>query len=582
MIQAVCLKINFLVKYKENDRSESTRWEISDNFGREYIAEDKSNIFKLEKEKISHGVEYIDFFADEFCAKSGDDGYYVIADFDKKGSRLCLFNEKPDSERIFKQSLMPMFGVKKADKSTLVIVEGLKHEFSIVAGVKNGKYYIYPRFYLNGNSPYEDIQINVITLDKDATYSDMAVKYRNYQLSKGACAPLLEKIKGRKELAYAVNAPEIRIRMGWKPAPPTVLEQTPENEPEMKVACTFDRVCDLIDEMKRQGIDKAQICLVGWNKSGHDGRWPQIFPVEEKLGGEERLKHLISYAQKNGYQIVCHTNITECYSIADTFSEDIVVKNKDGSLSVNELAWSGGRAYNLCPVKALEFVKEYLPKVKQLGFNGLHYIDVMTVVPLRWCYDKNHPVNPKETLEIYNEIMGICHNLFGGFASEGCFDFAAKYLDYGLYVSWPAVEDIMADKVIPFWQIVYHGILSYNSTTDTVNYPIKNIKNKLTVVEDGSRPSFYLYSKFLEGSNQDDWLGKEDLLCDTDEQLKYTVSKIKEAYQEYKQLMHLQTEFIENHRETSNNVFDIKYSDGSVITVDYNKKTYKIEKGGSF
>lgn len=551
-------------------------WKILDNLGREYAASESNNIFTLDKAEISSGVEYVDFIAKEFTAKSGDSGYYVITDFDKKGSRLCLFNDKPDGERVFKQDLIPIFGVKKADKTTLIIVEGLKHEFSIVVGVKDGDYYIHPRFYLNGNSPYEDIRINVLKMDKDATYSDMAVAYRNYQLENGECKPLAEKIEDRKQLAYAVNAPEIRIRMCWKPAPPTVLEQSPENEPEVKVACTFDRVCDLVDEVKNQGIDKAQICLVGWNKSGHDGRWPQIFPVEEKLGGEKRLKHLISYAQKNGYQIVCHTNSTECYSVADTFSENIVAKNKDGSLSVNELAWSGGRAYNLCPVKALEYAKKYLPKVKDLGFEGLHYIDVMSVVPLRWCYDEKHPTNSKKTLEIYSEIMEICHSLFGGFASEGCFDFASKYLDYGLYVSWPAVDDVMADKVIPFWQIAYHGIILYNSTTDTVNYPIKNFKNHLTVIEDGSRPSFYFYSKFLEGSNQDDWLGKEDLIIDTDEQLKYSVSKIKEAYQEYKQFVHLQTEFIENHREISENVFEITYSDKTTVRVDYNNNEYSI------
>ena len=553
-------------------------WKISDNLGREYSATEENNIFTVIKEKFSTGVEYVDFIAEDFSTKSGDSGYYVIADFNKKGSRLCYFNDKPDSERIFKQDLMPIFGVKKADKTTLVIVEGLKYEFSIVVGVKNGAYYIYPRFYLNGKIPYEDIRINVLTLDKDATYSDMAVAYRNYQLENGNCRPLSEKIRERKELAYAVKAPEIRIRMGWKPAPPKVLEQTIKNEPEMKVACTFDRVCDLIDELKAQGVDKAQICLVGWNKSGHDGRWPQIFPVEEKLGGEERLRHLISYAQKNGYQIVCHTNSTDCYSIADTFSDDIVTKNEDGSLSVNNLAWSGGRMYNLCPVKSLEYAKEYLPKVKELGFLGLHYIDVMTVVPTRWCYDKNHPVNPKETSEIYSDIMDICHDLFGGFASEGCFDFASRYLDYGLYVSWPAVEDVMADKVIPFWQIVYHGIILYNSTTDTVNYPIKNNKNHLMIVEDGTRPSFYIYSKFIGDSDLSDWLGKEDLICDTDEQLKYSVSKIKDAYEEYKTLMHLQTEFIENHKEISENVFEVTYSNKTTIKVDYNSNTYNVYK----
>lgn len=68
----------------------------------------------------------------------------------------------------------------------------------------------------------------------------------------------------------------------------------------------------------------------------------------------------------------------------------------------------------------------------------------------------------------------------------------------------------MCDKTIPLWQIVYHGIMLYNATTDTVNYPIKDVKNLLTIIEDGSRLSFYLYSKFLEGRKNGDWLGKED------------------------------------------------------------------------
>jgi hypothetical protein len=42
---------------------------------------------------------------------------------------------------------------------------------------------------------------------------------------------------------------------------------------------------------------RAQLCLVGWNQKGHDGRWPQIFPVEEALGGEEKLRRLIRKAR---------------------------------------------------------------------------------------------------------------------------------------------------------------------------------------------------------------------------------------------------------------------------------------------
>ncbi len=65
------------------------------------------------------------------------------------------------------------------------------------------------------------------------------------------------------------------------------------------------------------------------------------------------------------------------------------------------------------------------------------------------------------------------------------------------------------------------------------------------------------------------------MVCDTDVQLKYSVSKIKETYEEYKSLVHLQTQFIEKHSEIGENVFEVMYSDGTIIKVDYNNTVIK-------
>ena len=534
----------------------------TDNFGKEYEILRFENDIIIPKERISADVRYIDITSDRFLAQAGDDGYYVIADVEHRGSHLCRFSKKSDVEQIIKQDLMPIFGVKNRFGTFLGIVKGLKQNFYIVAGTKNGKYYLKLRFIMTRFGAHEDIKIGMIQLQDDADYCQMASVYREYQLNRGACAPLKERIQNNKHLEYAVHAPEIRIRLGWKPAPPTILEQTVENEPKMHVACTFERVMDIIDELKRQGVGKAQICLVGWNKSGHDGRYPQIFPVEEALGGEEKLKELIQYATDHGYQIVCHTNSTDCYSIADTFSEDIVCKKADGSLNMTDFPWSGGNMYNLCPAVALKYAQRDLPQIAALGFRGTHYIDVISVVPLRECYDKNHMCNKAQSLEKYAEIMQLCHENFGGFASEGAFDFAAKYLDYALYVAWSDLENnTLFDEEIPFWQLVYHGIILSNPSTATVNYTIKGEKAHQKLIEYSGRPSFYLYSKFMNGGTIDDWLGGDDLICDTDEQLRYSVSKIKEAYEEYQENSYLQLEYMTSHKKTEHG-YEIEFSNG--------------------
>ncbi len=535
--------------------------------GIEIVCNNNGNTITIPKNNVPQETEYILFDIPFFNAKAGDEGYYTVADVDKLGSHLCYFKNKDNYDATYPQCLMPIFGVKNKCNTILGIATGMRYEFYLNLGVKEGNYYLKPKFVLNGDVPYEDISLEFYELGTDADYNDMAKKYREIQLTKGNCVPIKKRCINNPLLEYAADSIEIRIRMGWKPAPPQILEQTLENEPEMKVACTFDRVKDLIDELKKQGVDKAQICLVGWNKSGHDGRYPDLFPVEEKLGGEQKLRELIKYAQENGYQIICHTNSTDCYSISKDFSEDIVIKAKDGSLMMNDMPWSGGNMYWLCPVKALALAERDLPKVAELGFKGTHYIDVMSVVPPRTCYDKNHPITSKDTVTYYDKIMELCHKEFGGFSSEGCFDFAAKYLDYGLYVSLADCENKFFDQEIPLWQIVYHGIIMSNPNTSTVNCSIKGKKSIDKLFAYGGRPSFYIYSKFLEGSNQDDWLGRDDLTVNTDEELLFTVYKIKEVYDKYIDIRHTQYEMIENF-EINDDKIKCIYEDGTTIEVD--------------
>ena len=46
----------------------------------------------------------------------------------------------------------------------------------------------------------------------------------------------------------------------------------------------------------------------------------------------------------------------------------------------------------------------------------------------------------------------------------------------------------------------------------------------------------------------------------------------------YRELAYLQYEFMEEHKEIAPNVFAVTYSDGSIVTVDYNQKTYTLKK----
>lgn len=251
----------------------------------------------IKADDIPKGCNYVEI-SDGICDSEYDDeGYYVIADADGKGSRLCKFKKRRESscERVYHQRLLPFFGFKNNKGCRMYIAEKSAAIFYVAFGVYEDCYKIKSRFVFDGAEPYEDIVVRVFDFGNRGNYAKMAVAYRSYKLDRGDCNPINRKSDERSAVKYAADSPEIRIRMGWKPAPPVILEQTPENEPEMHVACTFDRVSEFMDVLKKEGVEKAEICLVGWNKSGHDGRYPQLFPVEEKLGGEEALRRLINH-----------------------------------------------------------------------------------------------------------------------------------------------------------------------------------------------------------------------------------------------------------------------------------------------
>ena len=134
--------------------------------------------------------------------------------------------------------------------------------------------------------------------------------------------------------------------------------------------------------------------------------------------------------------------------------------------------------------------------------------------------------------------------------------------------------------MVPFWQIVYHGYVLSNPSSDTINYTIKEKDRELYFMELGGRPLMYFYSRFVNDGvgKLSNWMGLNDLRCDDDEQLAESVKAVKKAYDNIKTYSYLQYEMIEHHEKVSENMYRTTYSDGTVVTVDYSTNNYTVEK----
>ena len=534
----------------------------------------------IPKSELADNVKFIDVIPNFATAKKGDEGYWIHArgtygNFDKENGKHSMDRQ-----------VIPVWGVKTADKTFWANVTSCRFDYSFNVEVKNGKYEIFPRFEIAKIrayfKPYQDIVIDFNFLKgDDANYSGMGRGYRKYQLDNGKVRTIKDRMKDQPDLEYVCEAPVIRIQThAAKPIADKPTDFTKETELPVAVHMPFGVTAEFMQAIKDAGVDKAVFVSAGWNYGGYDGRVPQHFPVCAEAEGEEALRIMIEKGQKMGFLVTAHATNTDCYKVSPMWNEEYVGKRRDGSLDGGAL-WAGGRCYNVCQRASWEqWVPKELEQMRALGFKGPHYIDVYSATYPNRCADPKHPATPEVMAEYQNKILERSKQLFGGAASEAGFDHVAGNIDYINYVDrvmksysehpekYPLVKG-----VYPLWEIVYHGIILSNPDRMTQNHTrgkclykiersgdprwmegdgIVDPKVSLKIVEFGGRPIFYTY-KFAD------------------------VPRIKRAYDEFKPVAYLQKELIHSHEAIADNVFCTKYEDGTEVISNYTDKpfTYK-------
>lgn len=499
----------------------------------------------------------VDVRADFATAKKGDAGYWIFP-------RGVYGTFRESRGTYFDGALLPVYGMKTPERTFVAIVTGLREEYQTWVTVSNGTYAVFQRYQIDqiGGAPYEDIAVDFHLLaGDDANYSGMARTYRAYQLARDEVRPIKARIAdGRSpDLAYLCDALPVRMTHATKPYKETKhIDYTPATELPVKPVLTFKEAEDVIDAIHAAGIDRLAICTAGWQTGGYDGRCPQTFPVEPAAGGEAALRAYIRHAQALGYVIDAHSNFTDAYAVSPMWTPDMACKKTDGTLAVNG-CWCGGKAYDLCARYAWETIfQRDIERIRALGFRGAHYIDVFSATRPYVCGDPKHPCNRREAAEYQRKMLHRCRELFGGAASESGWDHAAGELDYINYVARylqtfyeKNKKPALVDGVVPFWEIVYHGIILSNPDKITQNK--LSAVNALRLVEFGGRPIFYSAS------------------------LK-NVPDLKAAYEAFKPMRYLQKELMQSHEYLTNGVARVAYADGSEIVCNYTDKPYAYRK----
>lgn len=470
-----------------------------------------------------------------------------------------------------------LFGGKTGPQAAWCgIVKGMRYETTEAVGVKDGVYEhdVQLRLTAVGFNPYEDFVIDFYPLaGEDANYAAMGRRYRAYQLGRGEVKPLRERVKGNPGLAYAAASIFVRCKFGrcdrTKSGPADWLKAMPP----VVVDHTFDDFKDIMRRAKEMGIDQAEMCLVGFQPGGHDGPFPDLFPADERFGGQAKMVEAIRYGRSLGYHMDMHINQNNFYRNAKRWNLADVAKGRDGE-PVKYTVYPGGQVYRSCfEVICNKYCDKDMDDMASFGINGLFHVDVTSATLPIPCHDPRHPNSRARMAEWQKRIGEKARARFGGFSSECGIDHVASVLDNVLYVSsypgWHSKKSALVDGYFPVWHVAYSGIILSNPFYATIDAPYPRegsgrtdavgvhtavtgylgtpARRMLKVFELNGRPMFY-YADYKD------------------------LAPMKRMYDLWQPLKHLQLEFIDDHREIAPNAFVTTWANGEELAVNDSDK----------
>ena len=271
-------------------------------------------------------------------------------------------------------------------------------------------------------------------------------------------------------------------------------------------------------------------------RAGHDGRWPQPFPVEERLGERGGAQTADCRRRAPWDTRLSATPIPPTPIPSPTAGQrPTSFVMRAGAPVKNNQPWSGGEHVPSVPAMRSPSAMELLPKVRALGFEGthLHRRDLHGLPPHLSCARPSCHTRRAVRSPVESQFCALHDSSLAASARR-----AASTLPRPETGLWPVRFLRLGD--CPPWRMTLLPPLatrlswlrpqqSYSKTVNPTNDDL------LKVVEYGGRPTFYYDSKFVTPDPNKDvnWMGENDYHCHTPEDRQSSAEWIARVYRWY-------------------------------------------------
>jgi hypothetical protein len=500
-------------------------------------------------------LDVLSFFG---ATHDGDQGYMVFPD----GSGAIMTYTSPHPEAVQEISVpvygedeidiegdevyhepapLPVFGLVNGDAAFVGIVT--QGDFDATLAVATGGQ---PAWLYEPNLAGGDRQVRYCLLTaENASYVGMATRYRNFLIQE----------RGARRIDGQAPLMSLDFFMG--------VERRTWFLGDLVRMTTFAQVEEILADLDSAGVSRADVTVDGWNQGGTEARYPQRLPVEKRLGGADGLRALASDLQARGQRLF----LTDNYIIAlpeghGAFPFSDAIRGVDG-LPIRQ-----GGFFLLNPQVSLrKFAARDMPQIAGLGASGLrlNYFAALTVPDT----NDRYPLSRENFAASWMQIADLTRGQFGAVAMSGGSTYAIPFADRLDWVPMDSTHYDLFDATIPFYQIVAHGLVSYNG--QPYNLHNDGWRTFLRQVEYGAIPHFVLTYEnsallYRTFANQH-WSTQYEFWRD----------EVIRQYQVMEQLAPVVDRFIVDHTRLAEGVYRTTYEDGTHVVVNYSQEPYALE-----
>jgi hypothetical protein len=474
----------------------------------------------------------------------------------------------------------PVFGLKRGEHAFAAIVKEGQFSASIKAALPGqvssyhtaSANFSYREEYGRRVSGVTD-QL-VITIQKERTQHDRSVEYRLLSGEAADYVGMAHSYRDYLEQNGMLGSPlpktdNVPIQLSFLGGGTKPKFGGSDYEP----ATTFEQAEQIVEELMQQGVTNMRLSYQGWQNSGRYDT-DERFPVVSEIGGNEGAKRFIQSMHEKGFTVYFEDYAAWRNSSASSF--DI---KSDGIRSIDstvlQFKQGGIRPYTefiVNPIKIVQAQKEVIDQLKELGVDGIHYIDGPGD-ELFSDHNEDAPLTRKETAYYYEALLDYTRKELGGAGVYKGFSYSLQHVDFVQSLPYDWSYDMIIDEMVPFYPIVVHGMIEY--TAAPANERNVYDKELLRAIEYGAIPFFGLTYE------------ENRVLKDTDyvfifsSEYEIWKDRIIEEYGKFNQLASVYHQRIRDHEKLAEGVYATTYEDGTTVQVDYNRNQFEVTKGGA-